>query len=122
MRAKLNRSGRSDQSRILHQIAYIAMQVRCRVVDILSILYADQVRNFRGKQQAAIPTRQCSAGAMREVKRLILLLRHCLQALVHIIRFRGHSVSAIERHAIGSEPIGTAAPPQARVYPSGPGQ
>ena len=57
--------GIANQSRVTHQIPNTPMQVCSRVIDVFSILDADQVRDLRGKEKAAIPARYTAAKEKR---------------------------------------------------------
>src|SRR6266705_3700331 len=104
MRPKVSRFGEANQSYVPHQVADPAMQVCSCVVDIFSVLDADQVRNLGWVIRTPIPSRHAAAANCGINPQVVLSLRHRLHTLVDVILPPGNSVRLVEPYSKALRP------------------
>lgn len=82
MRAEDRGLSETHRGRITHQVADSAMLMRGGVVDILTILNADEVRGLRWIIETAVPTRETAATTVRDIEFLVFSPGQRLQSLI----------------------------------------
>src|SRR5438094_267933 len=93
---KIGHLGVTHLSRVPHQVADPAMEMRPGMVEILPIADNDQVRNLGRMQQAAVPASDCAREPVGGNERTVLGLRKILEPLVGIISQPWYAVWLIQ--------------------------
>jgi hypothetical protein len=85
IRAKIGDLRKSDLGRITHQVADAAMKMSRRVVDVLSIPDADQIRYLGREQDTPVPPSDRASLPLRDYEGVVLGRSQVLQRLVGIV-------------------------------------
>src|SRR5262245_8553031 len=96
IRAKIGHLCKRYLCGIAHEIANAAMEVRRRVVKVLSLFNTDQVGNLRREQRTAVPARDSSSVFFHCYQCAVLRLGDVLQPLIRIVLQPWHTIRLIE--------------------------
>src|SRR5690349_9583569 len=91
----------THQSSVSHKVSHASVEMGGRVIDVLSFLYADEIRYFRRVIETAVPSRKRATTDTRCKPRVIIRPSRRLQLRVGVIRIPGHTESQKEPCSYG---------------------